>query len=71
MRVRWTAPAAQDLCNITYRIRKNRPAAARQVAKTIYDACASLEVFPERGRIGRIEGTRELVIPGLPYIVAS
>jgi toxin ParE1/3/4 len=71
MRVRWTAPAAEDLYNITRRIRQDNPAAARQVAKTIYDGCASLAVFPNRSRKGRIEGTRELVFPGLPYIVVT
>lgn len=28
-----------------------------------------LEVLPQSGRIGRVAGTRELVVPGLPYIV--
>jgi toxin ParE1/3/4 len=28
-----------------------------------------LEQFPQSGRPGRIEGTHELVIPGLPYII--
>ena len=69
MRVRWTAPAAQDLYNITRHIRQDNPEAARDVARTIYDGCESLEHFPQRGRKGRIEGTRELVLPGLPYIV--
>ena len=27
-----------------------------------------LELFPERGRLGRITGTRELVFAPLPYI---
>ncbi len=68
MRLRWTAHAAQDLYNITRHIRRDNPTAAREVAKTIYDGCASLPRFPYRGRKGRKEGTRELVFPGLPYI---
>jgi toxin ParE1/3/4 len=71
MRVRWTAPAADDLYNITRHIHTDKPAAARRVAKTIYDGCASLAAFPNRGRKGRIEGTRELVFPGLPYIAVT
>ncbi len=68
MQVRWTSPAARDLENITRRIgRDNRPA-ARRVAKTLYDACMSLENLPNRGRPGRIAGTRELVFSPLPYI---
>ena len=27
-----------------------------------------MRTFPNRGRSGRIEGTRELVFPSLPYI---
>ena len=65
------SPAARDLYNITRRIRQDNLAAARQVAKTIYDGCASLAVFPNRSRKGRIEGTRELAFAGLPYIVVT
>jgi addiction module RelE/StbE family toxin len=28
-----------------------------------------LATFPESGRVGHIPGTRELVVPGLPYLV--
>ena len=70
MRLRWTAPAAQDLYQITRYIRRDNPLAARKVAKTIYDGCESLASSPNRGRRGQIEGTRELVFPGLPYIAA-
>jgi plasmid stabilization system protein ParE len=35
---------------------------------TIYDAVGALKNFPDRGRPGRVEGTRELAFPGLPYI---
>jgi toxin ParE1/3/4 len=27
-------------------------------------------LFPDRGRAGRISGTRELVIPATPFVVA-
>jgi len=69
MRLRWTTRAAQDLYKITQHIRRDNPTAARDVAKTIYDGCASLRSFPHRGRKGRKEGTRELIFHGLPYIV--
>ncbi len=69
MRLRWTIPAANDLYNIVQRIRKDNPTAAAESASILYDGCGSLRDFPRRGRTGRIEGTRELVFPSLPYIV--
>jgi toxin ParE1/3/4 len=69
MQVRWTAPAAQDLEDITLFILRNSESAARAVAKALFDAANSLDVLPSRGRVGRIPGTRELVVTGLPYIV--
>ena len=35
---------------------------------TLYRGISDLHSFPNRGRSGRIEGTRELVFPSLPYI---
>ena len=32
-------------------------------------ASALLSTFPYRGRIGRVEGTRELSLPPLPFVV--
>ena len=26
-------------------------------------------MFPRSGRLGQVQGTREVVVPGLPYIV--
>jgi toxin ParE1/3/4 len=69
MRLHWTKPAAQDLYSIVRRIQHDNPDAAAKVAKTLYDGCGSLGKLPRRGRKGRIEGTRELVFAGLPYIV--
>jgi addiction module RelE/StbE family toxin len=69
MQVRWTTPAAQDLEEIALYILRDSESAARAVAKTLFDAANSLDLLPSRGRVGRIPGTRELVVPGLPYIV--
>ncbi len=69
MRLRWTTPAAQDLYNIVLHIQRDSPDAAARVAQTLYDGCGKLGDFPRRGRKGRMEGTRELVFAGLPYIV--
>jgi plasmid stabilization system protein ParE len=59
MRVGWTTLADDDLSRIVRRIRQDKPAAARKVAKTLYDSAMSLETMPDRGRSGRIAGTRE------------
>jgi addiction module RelE/StbE family toxin len=68
MRLRWTAPAAQDLYRIAKYIRRDNPNAAREVSRTIYDGCESLVNSPHRGRQGKQAGTRELVFVPLPYI---
>jgi toxin ParE1/3/4 len=67
--VRWTEPAAQDLEHISEYIQNDRPAAAATVVKTLFEAANSLNSLPARGRIGKVPGTRELVVPGLPYII--
>lgn len=69
MEVRWSAEAADDLERVVERIRRDDPRAARGLAKRIFERCATLRTVPNRGRSGRIAGTRELVLAPLPYIV--
>src|SRR5437764_1785820 len=47
----------------------DKPAAAPRVIERIRTAVERLQEFPFLGRPGRVEGTRELVIAGTPYIV--
>jgi addiction module RelE/StbE family toxin len=68
VRVRWTAPAADDLAHIVEYIHKDNPAAARRVAQTIYKGVAMLRASPRRGRIGLVENTRELIFAPWPYV---
>ena len=42
MRVRWTAPAADDLERIVEYIGKNNPEAARRVAQAIFEGVEGL-----------------------------
>jgi hypothetical protein len=42
--------------------------AAKNTVLTLYRGIAGIRTFPNRGRSGRIEGTRELLFPSLPYI---
>jgi toxin ParE1/3/4 len=69
MRVRWSPEAADDLEHIVEYIRRENPSAGQRVAQTIYELVGALETLPYRGRAGRIEGTRELPLPSLPFIL--
>jgi toxin ParE1/3/4 len=70
MRVDWSAPALSDLKAISEYIEQDRSLeTANRVSEAIFDAVQSLGTMPYRGRPGHLEGTRELVVPRLPYIV--
>jgi toxin ParE1/3/4 len=70
MRIRWTTPAADDLESIHEYLRKHEPKLAHSTVAGIHKAIRSLRKFPNRGRKGREEGTRELLLERLPQIVA-
>jgi toxin ParE1/3/4 len=69
MQLRWSVEAADDFESAILRILKDNPTAAHRVAQVVYDTIGSLPAFPNRGRTGKVEGTRELVIAGLPFVV--
>ncbi len=71
MRVRWTTPALRDLENIQDSIAEHDPRAAFDLSERLWvQVNVQLAQYPESGRAGRVNGTRELVISGAPYIVA-
>jgi toxin ParE1/3/4 len=69
MHVHWTPDAVDDLERITEYIAENSPDSALRVARRIYRAVAPLAKWPSRGRIGWVEGTLELVLAPLPFVV--
>jgi toxin ParE1/3/4 len=69
MRLRWTPAAADDLEAIADYLTGHFPSFKQTTIEKIYATIVGLRSLPHRGRTGREEGTRELVIVGLPYIV--
>jgi toxin ParE1/3/4 len=67
--LRWTWLALTDLEQARHYIALANPGAAEAMALRIREAVEGLRLFPERGRPGRLPGTRELVIPRTPFLV--
>ncbi len=68
-KLRWSVAAANDLEDIANYIFLNHPSFAVATLQRLYDAAKSLKNFPLMGRPGRVEGTRELVLAPLPYLL--
>ncbi len=68
-RVVWSRHAHDDFRAIVAYIAQDNPAAARNLAIRIDRTIQALAATPT-GRRGRVSGTYEKVVHGLPYIVA-
>ena len=70
MAVEWTSVALADFEAIWEYIDRDRGSeTANRVSERIYDVVGRLGAMPYQGRAGRMEKTRELVVPRLPYVV--
>ena len=70
MTPRFTPEALEDIERIHASLaRRQTPGRANKVASLLRVAINRLPAFPLMGRPGRLEGTRELVVPRLPYVV--
>ena len=70
MRIVIRESAYADLMRIHDWIAKDSPDNARSVVARISDAVERIAFFPHMGRIGRVFGTREWVVRGLPHIIS-
>ena len=69
-KIKWTELAYSDLDSIEAFIFEDNPSASIDVILKIIDSVETLLTsFPASSRAGRILGTRELIINGLPYII--
>src|SRR5215212_3982445 len=69
MQIVWTQAARAEANDIFQYLVERNPQTAEKTATAILTGVEKLADFPRLGRPGRVEGTRELVITRLPYIV--
>lgn len=69
MRVIWSSPALDDIEEAHGYISLDNPTAADRLVDRIFRTAARLKNLPEIGRLGRRQGTRELVVTGTPYVI--
>jgi toxin ParE1/3/4 len=67
--IAWSPRAIAHLADLREFIAHDNPGAAGSIAMTLLAAVERLAEFPSRGRPGRVAGTRELVVPGTPYVI--
>ena len=66
--IRWLKRALANLDAEAAFIARDQPAAAARVVDAIITTVELLAQHPARGRPGRVEGTRELVVPDTPNL---
>lgn len=69
MRVVWLRLAVLDLHHVCADVKPHNPVVSETTGALIEVSVTSLARFPELSRIGAAPGTRELLIPGRPYLV--
>lgn len=69
--IEWTKQAVRQLDQAyDYIALSNSKSIAEPVTSQIIKSVERLATFPMSGRVGRVSGTRELVIPDTPFVVA-
>lgn len=62
LELEWLVLARSDLLSIVGYIADDNPGAAQRVKDDIEEKAATLSMHPKIGRLGRVDGTRELVV---------
>ena len=69
MKIIWSPEASADLDRIVDHLLADQPVSALPTLDRIEERVRALRDHPALGRPGRVMGTRELVLTGLPYVV--
>ena len=70
MTIVWSPRAIEHLAHLRQYIARDNPNAANRIANVLLEAAERLAELPNLGRPGRVNGTRELIVPGTPYIIS-
>jgi toxin ParE1/3/4 len=65
----WSPRAVEHLTHLRSYIARDNPKAANRIAATLLAAVERLAELPNLGRLGRVAGTRELIVPGTSYVI--
>jgi toxin ParE1/3/4 len=65
----WSPRAIEHVAHLREYIARDNPNAAKRIASALLETVERLAQLPNLGRPGRVAGTRELVVPGTPYII--
>jgi len=69
MKVIWSAASVRHLQEVVEYLQGESAAGAVTIRRRILETVRRVGQMPYSGRIGRIDGTREAVVPRSPYIV--
>jgi toxin ParE1/3/4 len=69
MKVIWSASAVRQLQEVVDYLQDESAARAVTIRRRILATVGLIGQMPDSGRTGRIDGTREAVVPRSPYIV--
>lgn len=69
MKIVWRSAAERDLEYASDYIAARNPDAALRVEHRLRTVIEHLHLFPRSGRIGRLLGTREVVLTEYPYVI--
>ncbi len=68
--IQWSGAAVSDLVEIRRYVAEHSPRAAARLARTLLGSVQRLVDHPAAGRPGRVAGTRELIVDGIPFLIA-
>ena len=71
MQIRWLRKALQNLNDEAEYIARENPVAAQTLVQRVFDSVNHLPDNPALGHIGRIHGTRELIVPNSRLIIPN
>ena len=69
VKINWSRDALRDLDYAYDFIARENLKAAEGIMTRMEQLLESLSIHPKLGRVGRVKGTRELVITGTPFIL--
>ena len=69
MKVIWSASSVRHLQEVIEYLQLESAGGASKIRRRILETAKRIGQMPQSGRVGRIEGTREAVVPRSPYVV--